>query len=73
VDAIATPFVQGRIRNQPVSVYIESVCAHCARPLRLTVDHELRFQVHGAAARPLVFSPQVDWATFDEPNITHGF
>jgi hypothetical protein len=65
--------VQGRIRNQPVSVHIETACAHCARPLRLTVDHELRFHVHDEAAPPLVFSPQVDWATFEEPNITHRF
>jgi hypothetical protein len=37
------------------------------------VDSELRFRVRDAAAEPLVFSPQVDWATFQEPNITHAF
>ena len=65
--------MQGCIRKQPVSVDIETACAHCARALRLTVDHELRFQVHEEAAQPLVFSPQVNWATFQEPNITHAF
>jgi hypothetical protein len=41
--------------------------------MRLTVDSELRSRVHDAAAAPLVFSPQVDWSTFEEPNITHAF
>ena len=65
--------MQGRIRNQPLSVDVESECAHCARPLRLTVDSELRFRVRDETAEPLVFSPQVDWTTFQEPNITHAF
>jgi len=65
--------VQGRIRNQPLSVDIETECAHCSRPLRLTVDSELRFRLRDETATPLVFSPQVDWATFEEPNITHAF
>jgi hypothetical protein len=54
-------------------VDIQSECAHCRRPMRLTADSELRFRVHDGGAEPLVFSPQVDWATFEEPNITHAF
>jgi hypothetical protein len=41
--------------------------------MHLTADSELRFRVHDPTAHPLVFSPQVDWATFEEPNITHAF
>ena len=65
--------MQGRIRNQALSVDIESECAHCARPLHLTADSELRLRVRDEAPEPLVFSPQVDWVTFEEPNITHAF
>ena len=65
--------MQGRLRDQALSVHIETECAHCARPMALTVDSELGSTVHDAAASPLVFSPQVDWATFEEPNITHAF
>jgi hypothetical protein len=65
--------VQGRIRNQALSVDVESECAHCARPLHLTVDRELRFRLGDEMTEPLVFSPQVDWAAFEEPNITHAF
>ena len=65
--------MQGRLRNQAFSVDIETSCAHCARPMRLSADSDLRFRVHDAAAEPLVFSPQVDWARFEEPNITHAF
>jgi hypothetical protein len=65
--------VQGRIRDQALSVDVESECAHCARPLHFTVDRELRFRLRDEPAEPLVFSPQVNWATFEEPNITHAF
>ncbi len=65
--------MQGRIRGQALSIDVESECAHCGRPLRLTVDSELRFRLRDDKAEPLVFSPQVDWATFEEPNITHAF
>ena len=65
--------MQGRIRNQALSVDVESECAHSGRSLRLTVDSELRFGLRDETAEPLVFSPQVDWATFEEPNITHAF
>jgi hypothetical protein len=54
-------------------VDIESACAHCGQALRLTVDSALQFQVDDPAADPLVFSPQIDWPTFEEPNITHAF
>jgi hypothetical protein len=65
--------VQGRLRDQALTVDIETECGHCARPLHLAVDSELRFRVHDDGAEPLAFSPQVNWPTFEEPNITHAF
>jgi hypothetical protein len=41
--------------------------------MRLTAERELRFRLHDDTADPLVFSPQIDWAVFEEPNITHAF
>lgn len=70
---MAAPFVQGRLRNQPLSVVIDTSCGHCDRPLRLRVDSELGHAVETPGVEPLLFHPQVDWATFDEPNIIHGF
>ncbi len=65
--------MEGRIRNQPISVDIQSECAHCGRELRLRVDSELRWSLADSDAEPLVFEPEVDWETFSEPNITHAY
>ena len=70
---MATPFVQGRLRGEAVSFEISTECAHCAQPMQLTVDSNLRYQVHNETAQPLVFEPNVDWATFTEPNIIRAF
>ena len=57
------------MRDEYVSVRIETECAHCGDPLHLTVDSDLTFSVEEKGARPLVFEPRVDWETFAEPNI----
>ena len=75
MDAIATPFVQGGLRGEPVSVEIETECTHCDQPLSMTIDSDLRYQVHNAdeGAEPLVFQPLIDWATFTEATIIDAF
>ena len=80
---MATPFVQGRLRgeplmtqrgtNEPLAVEIESECKHCGRSLHLTVDSDLRWSVGEDDAKPLVFEPQVDWQQFTAPNIIHDY
>ena len=72
---IATPFVQGSLRKEPLSFEIETECVHCGQPLYLTLDSDLRYQVRDAdeGAEPLVFQPLIDWTTFTEPNIIDAF
>ena len=70
---MATPFVQGRLWGQTLSVTIETTCGHCDRPMRITVDSDMRYEVHNPGADPLVFMPDVDWQTFTEPNIIHAY
>ncbi len=70
---MAAPFVQGRLRNEPLSVTIETECAHCARPLCITLDSEMKYHVEEVGAEPLVFEPHINWATFTEPNIIHAY
>jgi len=67
------PFVQGRLRGKPLSVRVESECAHCHRPLHLEIDSELGFRVEQAGAEPLVFVPQVDFDKLEEPSIIDAF
>lgn len=70
---MATPFVQGRLRNAAVEVTISTTCAHCHEPLHIVLDSQMRSRVKEAAAAPLVFEPHVDWRTFREPNIIYGY
>jgi hypothetical protein len=70
---MATPFVQGRLRQEALSVAINTICGHCAQPLHLVVDSELRYHVTEPEAEPLVFEPHLTWETFTAPNIIHAY
>jgi hypothetical protein len=65
--------VQGRLRNETISVNIDTVCAHCNRPFSITLDSEMNFRVSPEKAAPLIFRPEVDWESFSDPNIIPAF
>jgi hypothetical protein len=67
---MAAPFVEGRLRNEQLTMDIESSCAHCDDPIRIRVDSELHFECDDDV---LLFEPSVDWTTFDEPNIIRRY
>ena len=71
-EAIAMPFVQGHLRQEPLSVTIASECAHCRRALRIEIDHDLRYRVL-EGDQPLIFLPIVDFAKIEDPSIIHDF
>jgi hypothetical protein len=73
VDAIATPFVQGRLREGSISVTINSICAHCDHPIEIQLDSDMNYKVTQENAGPLVFHPQIDWGSFSEANIISQF
>ncbi len=70
---MATPFVQGRLRDERLVVKIESECAHCGRRLKIVLDSEMKILSVSEGAEPMVFQPDVNWAHFDEPNIIHAY
>jgi hypothetical protein len=72
-DAIATPFVESRLRKRRLEVEIETSCAHCGRALHILVDERLRWRVREPKANPRVFLPHVDWATFRGANIINDY
>ncbi len=67
------PFVQGQLRGEPLSVVVETECAHCGRPLHLEIDSELRYRVVEEDAQPLLFVPLVDFDKLDDPSIIDAF
>ena len=70
---MATPFVQGRLRGESLSVDIESSCACCGRELRLTVNDDMVTEVRSEGAEPLVLEPHIDWASFHAPTIVDAY
>jgi hypothetical protein len=65
--------VQGRLRKEAISVTIDTVCAHCNQPFTIILDSNMNFRISPEDAEPLIFSPQVDWASFSDPNIIQAF
>ncbi len=72
MDTIATPFVQGRLRNEKLKFDIQTECGHCGQPIHIHMDSELNYHVAEPDARPLVFAPMVDIHKL-EPSIIDGF
>ena len=70
---LATPFVQGRLRDEKLEVSVVTECAMTGRELRMVIDSDLEFQVLTPGADPYVFQPHVDWARFSAPNIIHDY
>jgi hypothetical protein len=70
---MATPFVQGRLRQSPLEVEIHTACAHCDSPLEIVVDSDLNHRRVTDDAAPLVFEPEIDWSRFKDPNIIDGY
>ena len=70
---MATPFVQGRLRNEYLKVEVRTECAHCGQEMHLSLDSELRWSIEEPGAQPLLFEPEVDWHSFTAPNIIHDY
>jgi hypothetical protein len=73
VDAIATPFVQGQLRGEPLAFEIATECAHCARPIHIQIDSELNYTVRVKDADPLILAPLVDFDRLQDPSIIDAF
>jgi hypothetical protein len=63
--------VQGRLRNEPLIVEVETECAHCGQAIQFTLDSDLTLSLQEVAGNPgpLLFEPDVDWQHFDKANI----
>jgi len=73
VDAFATPFVQGRLRNEDVSIRVISECALSKRPMHMEIDSDMNCRCEDRGCSPVVFVPEVDFKTLKAPNIIDAF
>jgi hypothetical protein len=65
--------VQGQLRDQPLSVTIETQCAQSGQTLHIELDSALNYRVIETNAEPLVFIPLVDFDKLEDPSIIDAF
>ncbi|MDH3730848.1 MAG: hypothetical protein OES13_06980 [Acidimicrobiia bacterium] len=65
--------MQGHLRNEPVSITVDTQCAHCSEPITLEIDSEMNVQVEPAGADPMVFIPDVRVFDVKAPSIIDDF
>jgi hypothetical protein len=65
--------VQGQLRQEKLTVHIETTCGHCGEPLHLEVDSDLNYHVQEANAAPLLFVPMLDFKKLEDPSIIDAF
>jgi hypothetical protein len=70
---VATPFVQGRLREEKLEVNVVTECAQTGRQLRLLIDSGLDYRVLSPGAEPYIFEPHLDWQSFTAPSIVHDY
>jgi hypothetical protein len=70
---MATPFVQGRLRSEPLSFDVTTECACCGRPLHLALQSNLSHAVAEPDAHPLFFVPLVDFTRLKASSIIDDF
>jgi hypothetical protein len=73
VDALGTPFVEGRLRNEPMEIEIATSCAHCGIPIHIVVNDRSEVRVRESGAQPRVFIPHIEWESFRKATIIDDF
>ena len=73
MDAFATPFVQGRLRDEEVAVSVVSECALSRRPMYMEIDRDMNCTCGDQDCSPVVFVPDVDFKNVKDPNIIDAF
>ena len=65
--------MQGRLRDEVLSVVIETVSSHCGQEMRIAVDSEMNISILSGGTKPMVFMPDVDWSSFSEETIIDAY
>jgi hypothetical protein len=65
--------VQGRLRNENITVNVETDCAHCSREMVLEIDSEMNFKAVAEECSPIIFIPDIDLLNLKEESIIDSF
>ena len=65
--------MQGRLREESLSVLVKTECAHCSEPMEIEIDSDLNYKVKEEGCEPVVFVPDVDLFKLEEDSIIESF
>ena len=65
--------MQGRLRNEHITINVESECAHCSREMALEIDSELNIKAFDEECNPIIFIPDIDLLNLEEDSIIDSF
>jgi len=65
--------VQGRLREESLSVVVKTECAHCSAPMEIEIDSDLNYKVKEEGCEPVVFVPDVNLFELEEDSIIDSF
>ncbi len=73
MDAIATPFVYGRLRNEELFFTVNSECANSGKPMKIELDSNLNITSVDEGSEPMYCITLMDTAKTKEPSIVDIF
>jgi len=65
--------VQGRLREESLSVLVKTECAHCSEPMEIEIDSDLNYKIKKEGCEPVVFVPDVNLFELEEDSIIDSF
>ena len=65
--------MQGRLREENLSVLVKTECAHCSEPMEIEIDSDLGYKVKEEGCEPVVFVPDVNLFELKEDSIIDSF
>ncbi len=65
--------MQGRLREESLSVIVKTECSHCSQSIHIEIDSDLNYSVKEEGADPVIFIPEIDFKELEDPSIIEAF
>jgi len=65
--------VQGKLRNEYVSINIKTECAHCHKPMKVEIDSNLAVKTKDKECMPIAFVPDINLTALKDDSIIDAF
>ena len=65
--------MQGKLRNESVTVRVATECVHCAKTMEMAIDSDLNVKPDDENCDPVIFVPDIDLLNLQEDSIIDSF